>query len=111
MEFFAPLRPFASLRETSSGSARVSAASHSANCRQYLVAKGQDIPGDPRGGVGQKRQQVDLGVPKVVPFVGLSGEAFRRHAGVFRPRGGLQNVKKVEADRWIPRCCALCGLL
>src|SRR6516225_1345500 len=29
----------------------------------------------------------------------LSGEAFRRHARVFRTRGGLQHVKKVEADR------------
>ena len=34
-----------------------------------------------------------------MPFIGLSGEAFRRHAGVFRPTRGLQDVKKVEADR------------
>ena len=34
-----------------------------------------------------------------MPFIGLSGEALRRHAGVFRPRRGLQDVKEVEADR------------
>ena len=34
-----------------------------------------------------------------MPLVGLSGEAFRRHTRVFRARRGLQDVKKVEADR------------
>src|SRR5580692_10913441 len=34
-----------------------------------------------------------------MPLVRLSGEAFRRHARVFRPRRRLQHVKQVEADR------------
>ena len=34
-----------------------------------------------------------------MPFIGLSGEALRRHARVFRPRRGLQDVKEIEADR------------
>ena len=67
--------------------------------RQHLVAEGQQILGDPRGGIRQKRQHIDLGVPKVMPLIRLSGEAFRRHAGVFRARRGLQDVKEVEADR------------
>ena len=67
--------------------------------RQHLVAERQKVPGDPRRCVRQKRQQVDLGVPEVVPLIGLSGEAFRRHARVFRARRGLEDVKKVEADR------------
>ena len=67
--------------------------------REHLVAEGQQVLGDPRRGIDQERQQVDLGVPEIMPFIGLSGEAFRRHAGVFRPRRGLQDVKEVEADR------------
>jgi len=34
-----------------------------------------------------------------MPLIGLAGETFRRHAGVFGTRRGLQDVKKVEADR------------
>src|SRR4030095_12109534 len=34
-----------------------------------------------------------------MPLICLSGEAFRRHARVFRARRGLEDVKKVEADR------------
>ena len=67
--------------------------------RQHLVAEGQQILGDPRGGIRQKRQQIDLGVPKIVPLIRSSGEALRRHARVFRARRGLQDVKEVEADR------------
>jgi hypothetical protein len=67
--------------------------------RQHLVAEREQVPGDARRRIDQERQQVDLSVPKVVPFVGLAGEAFRRHAGAFRARRGLQDVKKVEADR------------
>ena len=32
-------------------------------------------------------------------LVRLSGEAFGRHTPIFRPRRGLQDMKKVEADR------------
>ena len=46
-----------------------------------------------------------------MPLVRLSGEAFRRHARVFRPRRGLQNVKKVEADRLLDlHGAALCSV-
>src|SRR5262249_32583599 len=51
------------------------------------------------GCINQEGQQVDLRVPKVVPFIRLSGDAFRWHARVFRTRRGLEDVKKVEADR------------
>ena len=34
-----------------------------------------------------------------MPLIGLAGETFRRHAGVFGTRRSLQDVKKVEADR------------
>src|SRR3974390_424062 len=67
--------------------------------RQHLVSEGQQVSGDPGGRIDQERQQIDLGVPKVVPLIGLSGEAFRRHACVLRARRGLQDVKEVEADR------------
>ena len=32
-------------------------------------------------------------------LIGLSGETLRGHACMFRSRGHLQDVKKVEADR------------
>jgi hypothetical protein len=67
--------------------------------RQHLVAERQEVPGDPRGRISQKGQEVDLGIPKVMPLVRLSGEAFRRHARVFRARRRPQHMKKVEADR------------
>ena len=66
---------------------------------QHLVAEGQQVPSDLRRGVGQKRQQVDFGVPEVMPFIGLSGEALRRYARVFGARRGLQDVKEIETDR------------
>src|SRR5262245_52197575 len=66
---------------------------------EHLVAEGQQIPGGPGGGIDQKRQHVDLGIPKVMSLIGLSREAFRWDAGVFRARRGLQDVKQVEADR------------
>ena len=66
---------------------------------EHLVAEGQQVPGNARRGIGQERQHVDFGVPEVMPFIGLSGEALRRDTGVFRPRRGLQDVKEVEADR------------
>src|SRR5262244_3304295 len=37
--------------------------------------------------------------PKVMPLIRLSGEAFGRHTSVFRARGGLQDVKQIEANR------------
>src|SRR5262249_28990426 len=51
------------------------------------------------GGIDQKRQHVDLGIPKVMALIGLPSEAFRRYTSVFRARRGLQDVKQVEADR------------
>src|SRR5262249_43547867 len=67
--------------------------------RQHFVAKGQQISGNPRGGIGEKRQHIDLGVPEIMSLVRLCGEAFRRQARIFRTRRGLQDVKEVEADR------------
>src|SRR5262245_24887088 len=66
---------------------------------QHVVAEEQEVPGDARGRINQERQQVDLRVPKVVPFIRLSGHAFRWHSRVFRTRRGLEDVKKVDADR------------
>ncbi len=34
-----------------------------------------------------------------MPLIRLSGEAFRRHTSVFRARGGLKDVKEIEANR------------
>src|SRR6516165_2409931 len=65
--------------------------------RQHLVAEGQQVLGDPGRGIRQKRQHIDLSVPKVMPLIRLPGETFRRHTSVFRARGGLQDVKEIEA--------------
>src|SRR5262245_17793858 len=79
--------------------------------RQHLVAEGQQVPGDPGGGIRQKRQQVDLSVPKIMPLIRLSGEAFRRHTRVFRARRGLQDVKEIEANRLLDlHGAALCAI-
>src|SRR5262245_15535505 len=79
--------------------------------RQHLVAEEQQVPGDPRRGIRQKRQQIDLSVPKVMPLIRLSGEAFRRHTRVFRARGGLQDVKEIEANRLLDlHGAALCAI-
>src|SRR5262249_11817703 len=79
--------------------------------RQHLVAEGQQVPGDPGRGIRQKWQQVDLSVPKVMPLIRLSGEAFRRHTRVFRARGGLQDVKEIEANRLLDLDgAALCAI-
>src|SRR5262249_15090852 len=67
--------------------------------RQHLVAKGQQISGNPGRGIGEKRKHIDFGVPEIMSLVRLSGEAFRRQARIFRTRRGLQDVKEVEADR------------
>src|SRR5262249_4541705 len=59
----------------------------------------------------QKRQQIDLSVPKVMPLIRLSGEAFRRYTRVFRARGGLQDMKEVEANRLLDlHGAALCAI-
>src|SRR5215472_7384556 len=58
-------------------------------------------PGDSSrsgGGIGQKRQQVDLRVPKVMSLISMAGDALGRHTRVLRTRRSLKNVKKIEAD-------------
>src|SRR6516225_7683023 len=67
--------------------------------RQHSVSEEQQVPRNLRRGVDQKRQKVDLGIPEVMTFIDLSGEALRRHSGVLGAPCGLQDVKEVEADR------------
>src|SRR5215475_4030458 len=46
-----------------------------------------------------------------MPLIRLSGEAFRRHTRVFRARGGLQDVKEIEANRLLDLYgAALCAI-
>src|SRR5262245_29383379 len=52
-----------------------------------------------RRGIDEERQQIYLGIPEIVPLVGLTGKALCRHTRVLRARRGLQDVKKIEADR------------
>src|SRR4029078_631562 len=66
---------------------------------QHVVTEGQQVLRDPRGGVGEKRQNVDFGIPEIVPLIRLAGEALRGHPRSFRTRGCLQDVEEVETDR------------
>ena len=59
----------------------------------------QQVPGDPRLGVGQERQHVDLGVPEVVALVGLPGQSLGRDAGPFGPPRRLRDLEKIPPDR------------
>src|SRR4029450_6013205 len=70
-----------------------------ARLRQRLVAEAQQIPCDAGRGIRQKGEQVDFGVPEIVPLIRLPGETFCRHARFIGPRRGLQDVKEVETDR------------
>ena len=51
---------------------------------QRVVAKLQDVPGDPRLRVDQERQDVDLRVPEIVSFISAAGQAARADAVTFR---------------------------
>jgi hypothetical protein len=48
---------------------------------EHAVPELQQVPGDPGLGVGQERQDVDLGIPEVVALIGLPGQSFRRDSG------------------------------
>ncbi len=59
----------------------------------------QQVPGDPGLGVGQERQDVDLGVPEVVALVGLPGQPLRRNTGPFGAPRPLRDLVEVPPDR------------
>jgi hypothetical protein len=65
---------------------------------QHPVPEPQQIFGDARRSVGQKRQYINFRVPEVMSFVGGSGQSLRGHAGVFRPCAGLQHMKEIESQ-------------
>ena len=66
---------------------------------QHTVAKTQQVAGHARSGVGQKRQDIDLGVPEVVPLVGLAGQSLGGDAGPFCAPRRLQDLEQVPAQR------------
>ena len=65
---------------------------------QHSVTQAEEISGYLRRGVNQKGEEVDLGIPKIVPLVGLSGKPFGGDAIVFCPCRGLENMEQVQAD-------------
>ncbi len=63
------------------------------------MPESQQVPGDPGLGVGQERQDVDLGIPEVVALIGLPGQPFRRDSGPFGPPGRLRDLVEIPPDR------------
>ena len=63
------------------------------------MAEAQQVAGDPRLRVGEERQQVDLGIPEVVPLVRLRGEALGGDAGPVGSPGRLADLEQVPANR------------
>ena len=57
---------------------------------------------DPRLGVREERQHVDLGVPEIVPLVTGPRQALGRHAHALGARRRLAHLKQVEPDRLLP---------
>ena len=66
---------------------------------QHAVPEPEQVPGDPRLGVRQERQDVDLGVPEVVALVGLPGQPLRRNTGPFGAPRPLRDLVEVPPDR------------
>ncbi len=56
-----------------------------------------------RRGVGEERQDVDLGVPEVVALVAGAGDALGRDAGLLGAGAGLRELEQVPADRLLDR--------
>ena len=52
---------------------------------QHSVAEAQKIPGYLWRGVDEEGEEVNLGIPEVVPFIGLPRKPFGREAVVFCP--------------------------
>ena len=65
---------------------------------QHAVPETEQVTGDLGLGVGQERQHVHLGVPEVVPLVGLPGQPLRRDARPLRPPGRLRDLEQVPPD-------------
>src|SRR5215217_4679496 len=63
-----------------------------------LCRKRSRFPSDPRLGVRQQRQDIDLGVPEVVALIARSGLALGRDADPFGPPGRLGHLVEVPPD-------------
>ena len=66
---------------------------------EHAVPEPQQVPGDPGLGVGQERQDVDLGIPEVVALIGLPGQPLRRDSGPFGAPGRLRDLVEIPPDR------------
>ncbi len=66
--------------------------------RQHVMPELKDLAGTLRVGVGQVRQEVDLLVPEVVPFVAGAADALGRDAGDVCACRGLRQLEQVPAD-------------
>ena len=69
---------------------------------QHAVPMAQQISGDSRLRVAQKRQDVDLGVPKVVSVVGVPGHPLGADPRVLGPPRRLGHLEQVPADGLLP---------
>ncbi len=67
--------------------------------RQHALAEPEQVPCDARLRVGEERQYPRLGVPEVVPVVGVAGQALGRDAGTLGTPCCLSEVEDVPADR------------
>jgi hypothetical protein len=65
---------------------------------EHAVPEAQQVPGDPRLGVRQQRQDIDLGVPEVVALIARSGLALGRDADPFGPPGRLGHLVEVPPN-------------
>mgnify|MGYP000895072032 CR=1 FL=1 len=65
---------------------------------EHVVPVSQETLGDVRRRIGEKRHDIDLGVPEVVAVVATAGQALGRDAVTFHSRRSLEQLKEVEAD-------------
>ena len=66
---------------------------------EHPDAELERLPGPLGVRVDEERQDVDLGVPEVMAFVAVAGDALGRHAEAFAARRRLQQLEEVEAHR------------
>ena len=66
---------------------------------QRAVPPAQLVRGGVRGGVGEHREHVGLGVPERVPVVAVAGQPLGRNRPALGPRPGLQHMEQAEPDR------------
>ena len=67
----------------------------------------QRAPRQPRVGVGEERDEVDLGVPEVVALVAGAGDALRADAGAVRPGRCLRQLEQAPAHGLLQRGLAV----